>query len=190
MINLGASYGSNTERAFMLLESCLAESLGSSGCNYGLVRDDATLNLIGVSDERAEHAELQRVRGNLPEPQGNPDDVILHAIGGDYERLLRGVGYTGYYEATVATGGLFLHLLLLRLQPGDPRRRLRPGPQLLRAVGLAVPETIVVIVDGVTTTTGWEYNAVDNAIDFESDYVPEGGSTIEIEYALFGDCDL
>ena len=36
---------------------------------------------------------------------------------------------------------------------------------------------------------GWEYNPTDNAIDFDADYVPEGGTAIEIEYALYGDCD-
>ena len=42
---------------------------------------------------------------------------------------------------------------------------------------------------GASGSTGWSYNAVDNSIDFEDDYVPEGGSTIEVDYALQGDCD-
>ena len=194
MINLGASYGSNTERAFMLLESCLAESLGSSGCNYGLVRDDATLNLIGVSDEPEQSTQNYSVYvAAFQSLKDNPDDVILHAIGGDYPSgCSTASAYTGYYEATVATGGLFLSICSTSY--ASSLETLAEGSaQDLSSFELSdwpVPETIVVIVDGVTTTVGWEYNAVDNAIDFESDYVPEGGSTIEIEYALFGDCDL
>ena len=52
-----------------------------------------------------------------------------------------------------------------------------------------VEETIVVRVDGVTKTQGWEYDQSENQVEFEADYIPEGGSTIEIEYALFGDCE-
>ena len=51
MINLGLSYGSYTEKAFMMLEATLAESVDSGGCNWGLLREDATLNVVGVSDE-------------------------------------------------------------------------------------------------------------------------------------------
>jgi hypothetical protein len=47
----------------------------------------------------------------------------------------------------------------------------------------------VVRIDGITTTTGWEYNETDNSVDFDESSIPEGGSTIEIEYALFGDCE-
>ena len=52
-----------------------------------------------------------------------------------------------------------------------------------------VPGTIIVKVDSVTTTVGWEYNTTDNSVDFDDAYIPEGGSTIEVEYALYGDCD-
>jgi hypothetical protein len=44
-------------------------------------------------------------------------------------------------------------------------------------------------VDGVTTSTGWTYNPVDNSVEFDPDYVPEGGSTVEITYAIPGDCE-
>ena len=30
---------------------------------------------------------------------------------------------------------------------------------------------------------------VDNTIDFEEAFVPEGGSTIQVDYALYGDCE-
>ena len=49
--------------------------------------------------------------------------------------------------------------------------------------------TIIVKLDGVTTTMGWEYNPTDNSIDFETDYVPEGGSTIDVTYAVYGNCE-
>ena len=43
----------------------------------------------------------------------NPDDVVFHAIGGDYPSGCGGNdAYTGMYEASVATGGLFFRFAL------------------------------------------------------------------------------
>ena len=54
---------------------------------------------------------------------------------------------------------------------------------------LPVPETIEVQVDGIRTTTGWEYDASINSIVFERDHIPSAGSTIEVEYTLMPDCE-
>ena len=52
-----------------------------------------------------------------------------------------------------------------------------------------MPETIEVTKDGTTTTVGWTYNPSTNSIDFDADYVPEGGTTVDVTYALYGECD-
>lgn len=192
MINLGGSYGSNTERPFMLLESTLANT-DSGDCNSGLLRDDATLALVGVSDEPEQSVSNYATYVALFQGmKDDPDDVVLHAIGGDYPSGCGSASaFTGFYEAVVATGGLFLSICATDW--GEHLRALAEGSAAdLTSFALTdypVPETIAVRVDGVTTTVGWEYDASTNAIQFESDYVPEGGSTIEISYALFGDCD-
>ena len=86
MMNLGGSYGSNTERGFMLLEAAVSEdSTGSGGCNEDLVREDAKLNLVGVSDEREQSVSSWEYY--VEYFQGLKDDtdqVVVHAIGGDY----------------------------------------------------------------------------------------------------------
>ncbi len=192
MINLGGSYGSNTERAFMLMEANLAET-GSGGCNEGLVREDASLNIVLVSDEPEQSVNNYAYYVSLFQSlKDNADDVVIHAIGGDYPGGCGSASaYTGAYEATVATGGLFLSICATDW--GTHLEALAEGSATdLSSFELSdwpVEETIVVKIDGVTTTIGWEYNPTDNAIDFDEDYVPEGGSTIEVEYALFGDCD-
>ena len=52
-----------------------------------------------------------------------------------------------------------------------------------------VPDTIRVEIDGISSTVGWTYSPTGNTIDFDSDYVPEGGSSVRIEYVLHGECD-
>jgi len=194
MINLGGSYASNTERAFMLFESFLAESTRSGGgCNPGTIRDDAKLALIGVSDEVEQSVNSYTYYVSLFQSlKDNPDDAVFHAIGGDYPSgCASAEPYRGFYEATVATGGLFLSLCATDW--GAHLEALAEGSAAnLTAFALTdypVPSTITVRVDGVTTSTGWSYDAGANAIEFEPDYVPEGGSTVEISYALYGDCD-
>ena len=192
MINLGGSYGSNTEMAFMLLEECLAQSATTSGCNYGLIRSDATLALVGISDEVEQSVNSWTYYVSLFQSlKQDPNDVVIHAVGGDYPS---GCGmndpYTGMYEATVATGGLFLSICAQDW--GTYLEELAEGSAAdLSSFGLTeppVPETIVVKVNGITTTVGWEYNDSTNSIDFDPDNIPLGGDTIDVNYAVLGNC--
>ena len=186
--------GSNTERAFMLLESALSNSnIKSGGCNEGFYRETATLSLIGVSDEPEQSVNPYTYYVSLFQGmKSDTDDVIMHAIGGDYPSGCGGnSAYTSFYEATVATGGLFLSICATDF--GSHLETLAEGSAAdLTAFELTdfpVPETILVRVDGVPSAIGWVYVPGTNSVDFEEDYVPEGGSTIEIEYALYGDCE-
>jgi hypothetical protein len=194
------NYGSNTERAFMLFEAALSsDNTGTGGCNEGFYREGAALALVGVSDEPEQSVNNYAYYVSLFQSLKNDsDDVVIHAIGGDYPQGCTSSDgsttadpYTGMYEATVATGGLMLsicdesfgdHLQAVAEVTGDPASS-------FELTGYPAENTLVVTVNGFTTTTGWAYNAVDNTIDFEEDYVPEGGSTIEVSYALQGDCD-
>ncbi|MFH1463787.1 MAG: choice-of-anchor D domain-containing protein [Pseudomonadota bacterium] len=192
MINIGGSYASATERAFTLLEACLVQT-GRGNCNEGLIREDGKLNLVGVSDEPEQSANPWSYYVTLFQSyKDDPDDVVMHAVGGDYPSGCgSAAAYTGFYEATVATGGIFLsicatdwsaHLTALAEASAETL-------DTFQLTADPVPETIQVRVDGVTSTLGWEYDRGQNAIIFETDYIPEGGSTIEVEYALMGDCE-
>ncbi len=185
--------GNNTERAFMLMEACLAES-GTGGCNEGLVRDDAALNLIGVSDEPEQSSNNYGYYIALFQSYKNdPDDLVIHAIGGDYPSGCGGTAqaYTGMYEATVATGGEFLSICATDW--ASHLETLAEGSAaVLDSFALSatpVPETLVVRVDGVQSALGWAYQEDINSVVFDHEYIPDGGSTIEIEYALYGSCE-
>lgn len=191
---LHGQYGNNTERAFMLLEAALQPSaISSGGCNEGFYREDARLSLVGVTDEPEQSVNNYSYYVALFQSmKNNPDDVVIHAIAGDYPT---GCGSaqagTGLYEATVATGGVFLSICATDF--GSHLEALAEGSTAdltsFELTDIPVPDTIVVHVDGVRVNAGWEYNEVDNAVDFDNDYVPEGGSIVEINYALLGDCD-
>ena len=196
-VNIG--YGSNTERAFMLMEAFLAESVDvtgapdPSGANYGVIRQSAKLNLVGVSDEPEQSTNQYAYYVSLFQGlKTNPDDVVIHAIGGDYPSGCGGNdAYTGMYEASVATGGLFLSICATDW--ASQLEALAEGSaQDLTSFALTqqpVPSTIEVRVDGQSSTLGWSYNPTDNAIDFDTDYIPEGGSIVEVDYAVYGDCN-
>jgi hypothetical protein len=189
MIDIAGPDSSYAEAAFTLFERTL-ELTDEGECNAGLLRDEAELHLLGISDE-AEQSE-QSWGHYVTLFQGyedDPDDLIVHAIGGDYPS---GCGsadpYTGMYEATMATGGLFLSICSdidtwfapLEYLVGDPGSSFQLSEQ-------AVSSTIEVRVDGVTTTA-WVYDSSDNAIVFDAGSEPADGQTVEVEYLVLGDC--
>jgi hypothetical protein len=188
------AYGAYTEMGFTLLEAATTSTnLGSGGCNEDMIRDDATLAMVGVTDEVEQSANPWSYYVSLFQSlKADPDDLVIHGIAGDYPS---GCGTAepghGWYEASVATGGLFLSICatdwashLEALAEGSAA-----DLSSFELTSWPVPETIVVRIDGVTTTLGWEYNSTDNTIDFDESSIPEGGSTIEVEYALFGECE-
>ena len=188
------TYGAYTEMGFTLLEAATTSTnLGSGGCNEDMIRDDATLAMVGVTDEVEQSANPWSYYVSLFQSlKSDSDDLVIHAIAGDYPSGCGGnEPGTGWYEASVATGGLFLSICatdwashLEALAEGSAA-----DLSSFELTDWPVAETIVVRIDGITTTTGWEYNETDNSVDFDESSIPEGGSTIEIEYALFGDCE-
>ncbi len=194
MANIYGSYGSLTEKGLALAEATLAPgNVGSGGCNEGFYREDAFLSMVGVSDEPDQSASPYTYYVSLFQGlKDNPDEFVYNAVAGDYPS---GCGSadagTGYYESTVATGGLFLsicatdwasHLEVLAV--GSVAQK--------SAFGLTqtpVPETIEVDIDGIDTAVGWEYDETANAVQFETEHIPAGGSTIEIHYQLAPPCD-
>jgi len=197
--SLQTGYANNTEMAFSLFENFLSEAVDingnpdPSGCNYGTVRKEAKLALVGVSDEPEQSPNSYSYYVSLFQGlKNNPDDVVIHAIGGDYPSGCGGNSpYTKMYEATVATGGLFLSICatdwaahLEALAEGSAQ-----DLTSFELTDWPVPETITVKINGITSTIGWSYNPTDNAVDFDPDYVPFGGDNIQVDYAIYGDCN-
>jgi hypothetical protein len=194
MVGSSSDQGSYTEMGLTLAEAALSRAnLGSGGCNEDFLRDDATLAIVGVTDEVEQSANPWSYYVSLYQSfKDDPDDVLVHAIAGD---MPSGCGGNepgrGWYEASVATGGLFLSICATDW--ASTLETLAEGSAAdLTSFALTqtpVPETITVRVDGITTTTGWTYDAGTNMVVFDETSVPEGGSTIEVDYALQGSCE-
>ena len=198
MTGTSANQGSNTERIFSLFESALSSSnRGTGGCNEGFYREDAKLNLVAISDEPEQSAQDYTYFVSLFQSmKSDSDDLVMHAVAADNPSNgganTCGASYDPRYEnASTDTGGLYLSICATDW--GSHLETLAENSTAdlssFELTDIPVPETIEVQVDGITTIQGWSYNPVDNSVDFETDYVPEGGSTINVDYALMGDCE-
>jgi len=196
MIGTSANQGSNTERIFSLFESALSSTnRNNNGCNGGFYREDAKLNLIAVSDEPEQSSSPYTYYTSLFQSlKQDTDDLAMHAIAADNPSngsSTCGASYNSRYEdATIDTSGIYLSICATDWGSHLETLAENASQDLssFELTGAPVEETIEVAVDGITTVGTWTYNQTDNTVDFGLDHVPEGGSTIEIAYTLFGNC--
>jgi hypothetical protein len=196
MIGTSSNQGSNTERIFSLFESALSSNnRGNGGCNEGFYRDDAKLNLIAVSDEPEQSSNPYTYYTSLFQSlKQDTDDLAMHAIAADNPSngsSSCGASYNSRYEdATIDTSGIYLSICATDWGSHLETLAENASQDLssFELTGIPVEETIEVIVDGISTVGTWQYNQTDNTVDFDVDHVPEGGSTIDVEYTLMGDC--
>ncbi|MFH1468582.1 MAG: choice-of-anchor D domain-containing protein [Pseudomonadota bacterium] len=187
---LASTPGSNSERAFMLLEAALAET-GPGGCNEGFLREESRLMLVGVSDEPDQSVNPWSYYVTVFQSyRDDPDDVLISAVGGDYPGGCGdAVAYTGMYEAHVATGGLFLSLCTPHWGLGlVPIAAATDGTRdRFHLAHEPVPATIAVTVGG-SPETRWSYAEATREVIFEPAAIPEEGAEIAISYAVAGHC--
>ncbi len=189
MLNPHGAVGSNTERAFMLFEAALLET-PAGGCNEGLLRSDASLHLLAVSDDAEQSVNSwSYYLEQFQEHVGGSGQLFVHAVGGDYPHGCDGAAfYSGVYEATVETAGLFLSIC-----EADWTAGFQALAQVLANCRFLlserpVPDTIEVRVEGITVE-GWSYDRDSNAVVFDQgEAAPEFRETVEIEYTLQGEC--
>ena len=186
--------GSNTERAFMLLESALSNSnIKSGGCNEGFYRETATLSLIGVSDEPEQSVNPYTYYVSLFQGlKADPDQVSIHGVGGDYPSGCESaMAFAGLYEASVATGGFLWSICSADYGTDLGTLATVKAPKLtsLELSGFPVPETVKVLIDGVNVPSGWTYTPSTNTVDFESGEWLQVGSVVEVAYTLQERCE-
>lgn len=182
-------YGEFTEAGLTLTEAALRKTAAGE-CNEGFLRDYSKVTLIEVSDETEQSSSPWSTY--VDSIQAMAPTASITAIVGD---VPDGCGTadpgSGYYEASVATGGAFMSICATDWTSYFETIATMTASGLLDTFHLnsePQPETILVQVDG-HTETAWTYDADANSIVFNPDVVPEAGAHIVVYFELAGDCE-
>ncbi|MFK7928964.1 MAG: choice-of-anchor D domain-containing protein, partial [Myxococcota bacterium] len=190
-----APYGSNEERGFAIAQAALAPAnRATDGCNGSFYREDAFLSIVHMSDGAEESGYAWRdYVAWMQALKADVNDVRVHAIAGDYPSGCAGAAAgTGYYESTVATGGLFLSFCATDWDKHMEDLAAASVPNAQRWFVLTaqpVPQTLEVRIDGVLIPTGWAYDISSNSVIFDEDNLPPPGSTLDIGYDRLPQCE-
>ena len=183
----GAS-GANTEKALSLLYA--ATDTSGPGYPGGWLREDADLHLIGVSDEEEQSADLTWAQYMAYFTALSTRSTLIHAVGGDYPSgCATAAPYIGMYEASQATGGLFLSICSASGWL-DHMRAL--AEEIARSAAVvyvplqspAIPSSIQVTRDG-RAFYGWTYDAEASRIVLTEE---ADCSTLEASYTVQEAC--
>ncbi len=191
MLDLYGDPGEYSQQGFRLADRALAAA-APGGCNEGLLRDDTRLHVIGISDGPDQSpAEWDDYVDAWNALRPELDMLAVHAVGGDWpDGCVGAEPYDGFYQASGATGGSFFSIC------GGAWGKELAGAILAEVVlkdaftltESPVAASISVAVDGKVRTTGWLYDAPNNAVRFTVATIPEEGATVEITYDVAGGC--
>ena len=192
---VSSTYASNAERPFMLMESFLNESVDSagvplsSGCNFGAVRENAKLALLGVTDEPDQSVQpYTHYVSEFQSLKSNPDNVTFHSLGG----LCNNGGNTGVENAAVDTGGAIYDICTVvdaasattfwtdfatEILTFDSNGIFESNPEAASATDFTVT------VNGQIQNAGWTFDNATNSIVFYGNYNPPDSSVIEVTYS-------
>lgn len=180
--------GDYTEAGLTIATNALSEAFG--GCNAGFLRDGSKTTLILVSDEPEQSYYpwdhyVNEIRAMAPTA------TITSIVGDVPSGCMSADPGTGYYEATVATGGAFLSICASDWSPYfDTIATMTASGTTDTFVLTSQPDpaTLAVTVDDVPATD-WSFDAALNAVVFASGAVPEPGAHVEVSFRLLGDCE-
>jgi hypothetical protein len=172
------------------------------GSSTGFFRTDAKLVIIYVSDEPDASTSLSYGGGSttmapsdysahLLALKSSPELVVAHAVSGDYPSGCTSNGGAqfgdGYYDVVNDLGGTFMSICAADFGAQlDTLARESMAIQIFYLNNNPIESTISVAVDSTIVTT-WSYDSTINAIVFDTP--PEEGSSIEVTYATWAECD-
>ena len=189
MMNLSASYGSKTQAGMDLLDAALAAA-APGGCNEGLLRPGAMLDVVSVAEGEDESSWLPiGYLGAWERVPADPTDLGVHGVSGPLDgSCTRARPSPQLDELTRRSGGEYLDICGAWAGPlvadGLGAGRLRRFFPLSTP---AAPPSVRVEVDGLAAG-GWGYDAGAAAIRFAPDAAPAPGAQIEVRYTPLADC--
>ena len=165
---------------------------GDAAPGSTFLRDDAKLVVIYLSDEDDfSTVSPSTMAGRLASLKTASDMSVAHAVAGDVPGgcSTNGGAQAGqdYYDLVNLTGGTFLSICAEDW--GTPMEELARESLAVNTFYLSdnpIEDTISAEVDGVINTS-WTYDSSVNGVTFSP--VPGEGSTIDITYAIWAECD-
>lgn len=179
-----------------------AEGVGATDagdCNDGFLREDALLHIVLVSDEPEQSgdwgmsSDWQTYADQIIAKKGSSALTKISAVAGDVPGGCTSATNsaepgTGYYEAVAYTDGVYLSICSDWGTNVEALAEASINQDSFPLSHSPVQDTIVVTINGTVRSSGWSYDAADNAVVFTSG-VPEEGDVVNIAYAGAVDCD-
>ena len=176
------------------------EKSGSGECNEGFLRPNTMLHIIMLSDECEQSpnpgicgTQWQSYVDRIVAAKGDANLVRISAVAGDYPS---GCGTpqtaefgSGYWESTVATGGVFLSICSDWTSPLSLQQLASTSISQNRFALSAPPitESIDVWVDGIMHSD-WSFDESSNEVIFLSSPA-SSGSEVRISYYIQPTCE-
>lgn len=184
MLQNGSTIGDNDRNFTSLLAAIPAQSDWLFEDDYWT---ESKLSLITVQrDVEQSGGSWANYVATAQAYKDDPANVVFHAIAGPPPS---GCGYaeyfSGYYEAVIATDGLFLSVCDEDWEPHMEKivaASLGGGGEYFPLSGNPLVSTITVYLDDVSSSEGWEYDEDLNSVVFDDESYPSEGTEVRIKY--------
>lgn len=196
------THGSAHEKGLWYAYQSTLSGDASAGSSTGFFRSSARLVVVYISDEPDWSHQTYTGGGSstmthsdysasLLTLKASPSLVVAHAIAGDYPSGCTTNGGAqfgeGYYDVVTALGGTFMSICATDWSATmDTLARESIAMTEFELSKEPIEETIRVFVDGIESTD-WIYDSSLNSITFI--IIPSEGSSIDIDYAIWSDCE-
>ena len=189
-INSIGTYGSPNEKGIdMSYESLRGSGDAAPGSEF--LRDDAKLVIIYISDEDDHGSVSPSIASTyFLALKMSATYVTAHAVIGDVPGGC-GTAQSGdlYNDVVILMSGTSLSICAADW--GTPMEQLAVESMVNNSFQLSdnnpVEQTIEVMVDGIASYS-WTYDSIYNSVVFDAMSIPQNNQTIEISYAIFGEC--
>ena len=194
--------GSAIEKGLWYAYESTSTGDASSSSSTGFLRESARLVVVYISDEADASTSSAYGGGSatltpadysaqLQSLKSSSDLVVAHAVAGDHPSGCTTNGGAqfgdGYYDVVSDLGGTFMSICAADWSVTmDTLARESMAQLSFTLTGDPIEDTISVTVEGVVSTD-WSYDASLAAVIFS--IAPSDGSSIDIEYAVWADCD-
>jgi hypothetical protein len=181
--------------ALLTVNDYAVQNTDAGECNSTFMREGAMLHIIDISDEPEQSPELtgrswDTIIDSIIAKKGSAALTTISAIAGDLPKGCDSAAAgDGYWEATEATGGVFLSICDEWYDAANlaALAEVSVNQDTFELSQPAEESTIEVRVNG-EVRTDWTYDAASNTVTVTGD-APGGGDVVEIWYLAPGDCD-